>query len=383
MDEAKTVTADYVAQYVVVFNQSGVESDFTGIVVTIDTINYNVTNLPATFWWDNGTTHGFNFQSPLVVTPDAEGYAWASTSGLSTLQSDYIVVASAGNVTGNYVTQYYLTVAVSPPGITTIPGEGWYNASESVMLTAPSVSSYTFAYWLLNGVSQGAGVNPITVTMNAPQNAEAEYTPVTPYTLIITTTSGGTTNPPPGTYTYSSGTTVQVTALPNSGYILDHWELDGTNVGSSANPLSVTMNMDHTLEAVFSLAPPPPTVIISPMTSTVDVGESVLFTSSVTGGTAPYSYQWYLNGAPVSGATSGSWTFVPTSMGMDFVYLKITDAHNSTADSANAEVTVIAPPVGGYSVPLAKRETLVQTASYMALMGLFVAAIIVFKRKRK
>jgi hypothetical protein len=385
MDEAKTVTANYVAQYVVVFNQSGIGSDFTGTVVAIDNINYNVTNLPATFFWDNGTTHSFDFESPLIVTPNAESYVWASTSGLSTQQSQFIVVMSYGNITGNYETQYYLTVAVSPPGITTIPGEGWYNYSASIMLTAPSVSNYTFAYWLVNGVSQGTGVNPITVTMNAPQNATAQYTPVTPYTLIITTTSGGTTNPPSGTYTYSPGTTVQVTAMPNSGYILDYWELDGTNVSSSINPLPVTMNMNHTLEAVFSSGPPPttPTVTISPMNSTVDVGEYVLFTSNVTGGTAPYSYQWYLNGAPVSGATSNSWTFLPTSMGMDFVSLTITDAHNNIAYSATAEVTAITPPVGGYSVSLAKHETLVQTASYMALLGLFAAATIVFKRKRK
>jgi hypothetical protein len=383
MDEAKTVTANYVAQYVVVFNQSGIGSDFTGTVVAIDNINYNVTTLPATFFWDNGTTHSFDFESPLIVTSNAESYVWASTTGLSTQQSDFIVVMSYGNITGNYEAQYYLTVAVSPPGIATIPGQGWYNESASVMLTAPSVSNYTFAYWLVNGASQGAGVNLITLTMNAPQNATAEYTPVTPCTFTITTTSGGTTNPPPGTYTYSSGTTVQVTALPNSGYIFNQWVLNSTGVTSTINPILVTLNMNHTLEAFFSPAPPPLTVTISPMDSTVDVGESVFFTSSVSGGTAPYSYQWFLNGAPVSGANSTSWTFVPTSEGMDFVYLKVTDINNNTASSGYAEVTVITPPVGGYSVSLAKHETFVQTASYMTLMGLFAAAVIVFKRKRK
>jgi hypothetical protein len=382
MDEAKTVTANYVAQYVIVFNQSGVGSDFTGTVVTIDTINYNVTTLPATFYWDNGTSHSFSFQSPLTVTANAEQYVWASTSGLSTLQSDLMGVTSVGNVTGDYVTQYYLTVATSPPGIVTIPGEGWYNASTSVSLTAPSLSNYLFAEWLVNGVSQGAGVNPITISMNSAQNATAQYTPITPYTLTITATTGGTTDPPPGTYTYSSGTTVMVTAIPNSGYVFDHWELYSDNISSTANPVSITMDMNHTLNAVFSPATPS-TVTISPSDSTIDVGESVLFTSEVSGGTAPYSYQWWLNGAPVPGATAASWTFLGTSAGLSFVYLKVTDVNNITAYSNTAQVTVITPPVGGYAVSLPKHALFLQTLAYMTLIGLFAAAVIVVKRKRK
>jgi hypothetical protein len=383
MDEAKTVTAAYVAQYVVVFKQSGVGSDFTGTVVSIDTINYNVTNLPAPFWLDNGTTHSFNFQSPLIVTANAKSYVWTSTNGLSTQQTDFTVIMGYGNITGNYGTQYYLAVTTSPPGIATIPGAGWYNASASVTLTAPSVSNYTFAYWLVNAVSQGPGINPITLTMNTAQNATAQYTPITPYVLTITTTSGGTTNPPPGNYTYSSGTIVQVTALPNSGYVLDHWELYSTNVSSTANPISVTMSMNHTLIAVFIIAPPPPTVTINPMNSTVATGGSVLFTSSVSGGTVPYSYQWYLDGDPVSGATSASWNFPATMTDIYFVYLKVVDANHNTAYSTSAEVIVVMAPVGGYSVSLGTHASDVQAAAYSTLVCLFAVVLITVKRKRK
>jgi len=383
MDEAKTVTANYVAQYVVIFSQSGVGSDFTDTVVTIDTFNYNVTSLPATFYWDNGTTHSFDFQSPLIVTPNAKTYLWSSTSGLSTQQMGFIVVTSYGNITGNYGTQYYLAVAMSPPGITTISGEGWYNDSATVMLTAPSVSNYSFAYWLVNGVSQGAGVNPITVTMDAAMNASAEYAPVAPNTLTITATSGGTTSPLPGTYSYSSGTNVTVTAIPDSGYVFDHWELFSADINSTANPIVVTLNMNHTLNAIFLPAPPQLTVTISPLDSTIDLGGSVSFTSSVSGGTSPYSYQWYLNGALVAGATSDSWTFTPALAGMDFVTLKVTDSNSNTATSDPAQVTAIPPPVGGYSVSLTNHATFIQLASYTSLISLFAAAIIVFKRKRK
>jgi len=44
---------------------------------------------------------------------------------------------------------------------------------------------------------------------------------------------------------------VEVDAIPDSGYMLDHWELDTVDVGS-ADPYSVTMNQDHALTAVFA-----------------------------------------------------------------------------------------------------------------------------------
>lgn len=93
-----------VTQYQITFDQTSVGSDFTGTVVSIDGINYAVSDLPKVFQWDNGTSHNFIFQSPLVVGSAAKEYDWTSTNGLSVLQSDSITVTSTGNVTGNYVT---------------------------------------------------------------------------------------------------------------------------------------------------------------------------------------------------------------------------------------------------------------------------------------
>jgi hypothetical protein len=85
-------------------------------------------------------------------------------------------------------------------------------------------------------------------------------TPPTPttYALIVTTLNRGTTAPSSGMHTYPPGTTVSVTATPNSGYYFSHWILDGANAGNS-NPINVFMDQNHTLNAVFLLtgAPPP------------------------------------------------------------------------------------------------------------------------------
>jgi len=74
-------------------------------------------------------------------------------------------------------------------------------------------------------------------------------------------------------------------------------------------------------------------VTISPCTATLDVDQSQTFTSSVTGGLSPYTYQWYLNGTPVSGATKPEWKFTPTSIGSYNINVKVTDSLGTQATS--------------------------------------------------
>lgn len=267
---------------------------------------------------------------------------WSSdASGTDYAKSDPIYMNQNRTALAVWNTQYYLTVKTSPPSITTIPGQGWYNQGTSETLTAPAVSGYAFVYWDVDGASQGNGTNPITVNNDGPHTATAHY--LRTYTLKIEAGPGGSTNPLPGTYTFNANSTVQVIASPSANFAFDHWELDGTGVGSS-NPHSVLMDGNHTLRALFK-ALPPPSVAISPTSATIHVGQSVNFVSTVSGGTPPYMYQWYLDGSPVSGVTSNSWTFTPSSTGTYTVYLKVTDVNNNTAQSQNASVIVTpAPP---------------------------------------
>jgi hypothetical protein len=111
MNGPQTLTANYKIQYRITFSQSGIGysstgcggagCQFTGTVVRIDGANYTLCGLPVSFWWDTGSTHTFQFISPVAV--NGVQYAWASTTGLSTLQSGNITVSGAGTVTGKYV----------------------------------------------------------------------------------------------------------------------------------------------------------------------------------------------------------------------------------------------------------------------------------------
>jgi hypothetical protein len=85
---------------------------------------------------------------------------------------------------------------------------------------------------------------------------------------------------------------------------------------------------------------PVPSVSISPSSVVMDVNQSQSFTSSVTNGTPPYIYQWYLNYAPVSGATSNGWVFAPTSAGPCTIYVEVNDSVGVQATSNIANVTV-------------------------------------------
>jgi hypothetical protein len=95
---------------------------------------------------------------------------------------------------------------------------------------------------------------------------------------------------------------------------------------------------------------PPPSISVSPSSGTIDVGQSQAFTSSVSGGTAPYSYQWYLNGSLVSGATLNSWTFTPISMGVYEIHARVTDSlgtseiSNAATMVANPQLTILVSP---------------------------------------
>ena len=377
MNSPKTAIANWKTQYAVTFVQTGSEVAPT-VAYTADTDPTET--VPFTVWVLAGSQLTYTYQD--IVPGAAPGVRYILT-GVNPPSPQ--TVNAPLTISASYKTQYYLTVRTNPPGITTIPGEGWYDSSQSVQLTAPTVSGYAFQYWEVDGLSQGTGVATITVVMNAPHTATAHYTPqVITYKLRIETTTGGTTNPAPGTYTYAAGTQVQVTAIPSSGYMFDHWELNGTNVGA-ATTYTVTMNANYVLKAFFKTAPPPLTVSISPMSASIAVGQQVTFTSTVSGGTPPYTYQWLVNNNPVPGATSDNFTFTPTTPGIYYIVLKVTDANGATAQSEPARIMVSAVSVGGCSVALTLtgNASITPTATYVMLVALFGLLLSLTKRKRK
>jgi subtilisin family serine protease len=261
-----------------------------------------------------------------------DGSSAGSTNPIS------ILIDTNHSLEAVFIETHTLTIAASGNGTTNPPpGTYTYGVPTNVTVTAIPNANYCFDHWVYDGNNRGSN-NPITVNVGS-NHTLSPFFAIISYTLQIETTTGGATTPTPGTYPYNTGTILQVTATPETGYTFDYWLLDENNVGPT-NPYTVTMNNNYVLRAVFKLSPQAPSVSISPFSATTVIGGLVTFTSTVSEGTPPYTYKWYRNGTAVSGATSSSWAFTPAATGYYLIHLNVTDNSGQTAKSNVASVTV-------------------------------------------
>ncbi len=132
------------------------------------------------------------------------------------------------------------TISVSPSGSSVLEGT-------SITFSATPNSAYLFTGW--SGSLSGTE-NPKTVTVTADLNVIANFQLKT-YSLTVSVEGEGTVNERVvSTKTeYGSGTVVELTAAPSSGWSFDHWEGD---LSGSDNPTQITITGQKTVKAVFT-----------------------------------------------------------------------------------------------------------------------------------
>jgi parallel beta-helix repeat protein len=234
--------------------------------------------------------------------------------------------STVSNGTPPYKYQWYLN------------GSPVWGATSSTWTFKPtSAGSDNVCVIVTDHVGATAMSNTATVTVNrlpsvkiSPSSATLDVDNSVTFTAIA---SNGTT---PYTYLW------YLNGSPVSGATSSTWTFTPASAGSYRIYVVVTDNAGATATSNTATVTVNrlPSVKISPSSATLDVGQSRLFTSSVSGGTPPYKYQWYLNGTAVSGATSSIWTFKPTLAGSDNVYVIVTDNVGVQAMSNTATVTV-------------------------------------------
>jgi hypothetical protein len=146
------------------------------------------------------------------------------------------------------VDNYVLTLTVSPAGTGTItpdPAGGHYRKGTAVSLSAAPGSGYVFGYW--EGGATGSAT-PVSVTMNSNLGVTAVFLPLRALTLSVSPSNGGTAVCAQGAGPFVHGTEVSITATANPGFAFVNWSVGASG---SANPLSVTMNSDKNITAVF------------------------------------------------------------------------------------------------------------------------------------
>ncbi len=203
-----SVIGNYVIQNQVTFDQVGVSSDFAGTVVIIDSASYSKTQLPVSFPWTIGSMHSFAFQSPLNMGVNFKQYLWTSTTGLSSQQSDSIIVATYGNIVGTYKTQYYLTVTTLYDSPTY--RSGWYDSASLITESVTSPTSYGSGVqrictgWTGTGdvPSSGTGTS-IVFTLNDASTITWNWK--TQYYLTVTSSNG---SPSPLSGWFDSGSSI-------------------------------------------------------------------------------------------------------------------------------------------------------------------------------
>lgn len=206
---------------------------------------------------DNGEGVTTWASSPFYTKNDLyyDGSSWVSDVDAGQT-NDGALSWSHTNATTNAIGNYTFEMR--------IPLVGTDGDNYDLAITLPPKKTVGYKIWFFEGEDGTDGVYPddpgtpknLEEVENGKGNTFGNLILHPLYYLTITKTAGGTTSPAPGKYPYGYGTIVNVLATPDSGYIFDHWEFDGSNVGPTPNPYQVTMNKNHTLHAVFESAPP-------------------------------------------------------------------------------------------------------------------------------
>jgi outer membrane protein assembly factor BamB/citrate lyase synthetase len=191
-----------------------------------------------------------------------------------------------------------------------------YSEGTEVTLTAvQSAGVNQFKGWLKNG--EPAGTEPtVTVTMDYDRTLRAVYEPI-PVTLTVASRdpdSGITVTVSPAdqigqsdgttqfTRVYSKGTEVTLSAKQSAaGNQFKQWLGNGVSIGTEPT-VTVTMDYDRTLRAVYEVGIKSPVITTHPISQIVDAGASVTFSVAATG-TQPLSYRWRRNGGFLGPAT--------------------------------------------------------------------------------
>jgi uncharacterized repeat protein (TIGR02543 family) len=215
-----------------------------------------------------GTVTGAGvFAQSSVVTVNAipaSGYVflnWTeSDNGPSVSNSASYQFPMAGNRTliANFepipIGQFAVVLSSNPAAGGTTIGAGSFDAGSSVTVSARTNPGYTFVDWTENGVRVSTSSN-IQFTLNANRTFVANFRaiPASQFAVVLSSnpTAGGTTD---GEGAFASGTSVTVSAAPNTGYTFINWTDQATGSILSTSPAyTFALSANRSLIANFAI----------------------------------------------------------------------------------------------------------------------------------
>lgn len=165
----------------------------------------------------------------------------------------------------------------------------------------------------------------------------------------------------------ATGTTITVSPTANVDYCY-------TVSDSAYSPTTVTSAIDQ-----VTVNPTLVARAVTPISPVLSPGQSVTLTAGVTGGTAPFAYQWYSgasancsNDAPATGTQSATWQVTPSKS--TFYCYSVSDASMGTpGESATSATDLVAVNSGGGGGPAISYFT--ASPSTMAIGGSLTFAV--------
>lgn len=234
----KTVTANYTA------------SLCTLTVNTAGTGSGSVTLSPTAA--NNAYTCGTQVQ---VTAVPASGSSFGNFSGglTGTTNPQTITLNTSSTVTANFVAGTACTLGTSVTtgsntgSITTSPSGTSFSCGTSITVTATPAQYYSLTGF--SGAITGT-TNPQTFTLNSNSTIAAAFAQTNfPINTTIVGPGTVTANPADTGNGYPSGTSVQLTAVPNSGSTFSGFSGDLTG---TTNPQTITVNAARNVTATFA-----------------------------------------------------------------------------------------------------------------------------------
>lgn len=238
-DSGDTITANFKLQY-----QLSLKS-------TYGTVS-------GTGWYDQGTSVTFSV-SPTNISEDQRAQhqftGWTGTGNGSYTGEDSSYTVTMNNpITENAdweTTKYYLTISENPDeggnAIPSPPGQWYDSESYAIVEAVPDTEcGYIFSKW--SGDITGTK-NPSIFLVDSPKNVTANFK-LKSYTLTIQVEPEGTgiIQKFPDKETYTHGDSLTLLAVPDSGFIFNHWADDIEDTNSS---VSLIMNRNMNVTAHF------------------------------------------------------------------------------------------------------------------------------------
>ena len=228
----------------------------TNVVASFDKASFTVTALVNDSTMGTATVNNTTalYLDTVVFTAVAnEGFHFVSWSNGATNDTISVVIAGDTTLTATFeadpVTTATITLVSADPTMGTVSNNsGEYELGTSFTAVATPNSGYLFVAWM-NGDDTASTQASYTfeVTEDVTLTAVFEAAPVH-YTVTIVIEGQGTVT---GDGQYLAGQIATLTATPAEGYRFVEWR-NGTQVLSTDNPFSYTVNANVTITAVFA-----------------------------------------------------------------------------------------------------------------------------------